>query len=221
MSSKNIIFVGGTGLIGNSVLNYLSKKQTKIFALTRNKIPKKPENVEEVFFDFDTLELNNEIDDWDHIYLCLGRKLKVWELIYIRKRDRENHLKIEYDYIINILKKGKILGATKLSLISAVGANSKSSNFYLKTKGLLEESINLLGYDNINILRPSHIITNKSLRSSGLLIFLIDIISKISNLILIGSSRKYRGIELEKISEFMAEKNNKGLNIFYYDDFIS
>ena len=42
MSSKNIIFVGGTGLIGNSVLNYLSKKQTKIFALTRNKIPKKP-----------------------------------------------------------------------------------------------------------------------------------------------------------------------------------
>ena len=71
MSSKNIIFVGGTGLIGNSVLNYLSKKQTKIFALTRNKIPKKPENVEEVFFDFDTLELNNEIDDWDHIYFCL------------------------------------------------------------------------------------------------------------------------------------------------------
>ena len=136
MSSKNTIFVGGTGLIGNSVLNYLSKKQTKIFALTRNKIPKKPENVEEVFFDFDTLELNNEIDDWDHIYLCLGRKLKVWELIYIRKRDRENHLKIEYDYIINILKKGKTLGATKLSLISAVGANSKSSNFYLKTKGL-------------------------------------------------------------------------------------
>ena len=62
MSSKNIIFVGGTGLIGNSVLNNLSKKQTKIFALTRNKIPKKPENVEEVFFDFDTLELNNEID---------------------------------------------------------------------------------------------------------------------------------------------------------------
>ena len=51
-------------------------------------------------------------------------------------------------------------------------------------------------------------------------VFLIDFISKISNSILIGSSRKYRGIELEKISKFMAEKNSKGLNTFYYDDFI-
>jgi hypothetical protein len=58
------------------------------------------------------------------------------------------------------------------------------------------------------------------LNSSGLLVFLIDFISKISNSILIGSSRKYRGIELEKISKFMAEKNSKGLNTFYYDDFI-
>ena len=91
MSNKNIIVVGGTGLIGNSVLGYLSKKKPKIFALTRNKIPNKPENVEEVFFDFDTLESINEIKDWDHIYICLGRKLKVWELIYIRKKDRENH----------------------------------------------------------------------------------------------------------------------------------
>jgi len=64
------------------------------------------------------------------------------------------------------------------------------------------------------------IITNKPLNSSGLLVFLIDFISKISNSILIGSSRKYRGIELEKISKFMAEKNSKGLNTFYYDDFI-
>ena len=67
MSNKNIIVVGGTGLIGNSVLGYLSKKKPKIFALTRNKIPNKPENVEEVFFDFDTLESINEIKDWDHI----------------------------------------------------------------------------------------------------------------------------------------------------------
>ena len=79
MSNKNIIVVGGTGLIGNSVLGYLSKKKPKIFALTRNKIPNKPENVEEVFFDFDTLESINEMDeaekeeiyDLDEIIECL------------------------------------------------------------------------------------------------------------------------------------------------------
>ena len=51
MSSKNIIFVGGKRLIGNSVLNYLSNKQTKnikketleseeFYILVKNKIDK-------------------------------------------------------------------------------------------------------------------------------------------------------------------------------------
>ena len=33
--------------------------------------------------------------------------------------------------------------------------------------------------------------------------------------------RKYRAIEIDKLSNFMVEKNNKGLNIYYYDDFIA
>jgi hypothetical protein len=33
--------------------------------------------------------------------------------------------------------------------------------------------------------------------------------------------RKYRAIEINKLSNFMVENNNKGLNIYYYDDFIT
>ena len=99
--------------------------------------------------------------------------------------------------------------------------DKKSSNFYLKTKGLLEESIKLLGYDNVSILRPGHILTNNNSSSKDFLIWIIDIFSRLSNFFLIGPMRKYRAIEIDKLSNFMVEKNNKGLNIYYYDDFIT
>ena len=221
MDNKNIIFFGGSGLIGNSVLNLLDKKESKIYAFSRQNLNKKFKNVKDVIFNFDTLEANIELNNWDHIYICLGRRLKVWELLYIQKKDRKNHFKIEHDYIIKILEKAKKLGARDVSIISAIGANSKSSNFYLKTKGLLEESIKLLGYDNVSILRPGHILTNNSKSSKDFLIWIVDIFSKLANFFLIGPMRKYRAIEIDKLSNFMVEKNNKGLNIYYYDDFIT
>ena len=221
MDNKNIIFFGGSGLIGNSVLNILDKKESKIYAFSRQNLDNKFKNVKDVIFNFDTLEASIELNKWDHIYICLGRRLKVWELLYIKKRDRENHFKIEHDYIIQILKKAKKLGARDVSIISAIGANKKSSNFYLKTKGLLEESIKLLEYDNVSILRPGHILTNNNSSSKDFLIWIIDIFSKLSNFFLIGPMRKYRAIEIDKLSNFMVEKNNKGLNIYYYDDFIT
>ena len=221
MDNKNIIVFGGSGLVGNSVLNLLDKKKSKIYAFSRRSLDNKFENVKDVIFNFDTLEANIELNNWDHIYICLGRRLKVWELLYIKKKDRENHFKIEHDYIIKILEKAKKLGAKDISIISAIGANKKSSNFYLKTKGLLEESIKLLAYDNVSILRPGHILANKNSISKDFLVWTIDIFSKISNFFLIGPMRKYRAIEIDKLSNFMVEKNNKGLNIYYYDDFIA
>ena len=199
----------------------MNKKESKIYAFSRQNLNNKFENVKDVIFNFDTLEADIELNNWDHVYICLGRRLKVWELIYIRKKDRENHFKIEHDYIIKILEKAKKQGARDVSIISAIGANSKSSNFYLNTKGRVEESIKLLGYDNVSILRPGHILTNNNSNSKDFLIQIVDIFSKISNLFLVGPMRKYRAIEIDKLSNFMVEKNNKGLNIYYYDDFIS
>ena len=100
MSDKNIIFIGGTGLIGSSVLNYLSKENKKIYSLTRNPTKKRSEFIEEIILNFNTMELTKEISNWDHIYICLGRRIKIWELLYVRKKDREEHYKIEHDYIL-------------------------------------------------------------------------------------------------------------------------
>ena len=220
MSEKKILFLGGTGLIGSHVLKILSKNINNINALSRRSNNNYPENVKDTFFNFDTPLNELDLPNCDHLFICIGRSLKLRELLYIRKKDRKNHFKIEHDYIFNIAKKAKEMGANNLSIISAVGANSNSSNFYLSTKGLIEEDLKNLRYKNINILRPGHIITNKEINEIGFLVWVIDILFKLVNPFLKSSLRKYRGIPLERVSEFMANEEMAGTKIFYYDDFI-
>jgi|TARA_B110000240_G_scaffold45811_1_gene51642 hypothetical protein len=220
MSEKKILFLGGTGLIGSHVLKILSKNINNINALSRRSNNNYPENVKDTFFNFDTPLNELDLPNCDHLFICIGRSLKLSELLYIRKKDRKNHFKIEHDYIFNIAKKAKEMGANNLSIISAVGANSNSSNFYLSTKGLIEEDLKNLRYKNINILRPGHIITNKEINEIGFLVWVIDILFKLVNPFLKSSLRKYRGIPLERVSEFMANEEMAGTKIFYYDDFI-
>jgi hypothetical protein len=220
MSEKKILFLGGTGLIGSHVLKILSKNINNINALSRRSNNNYPENVKDTFFNFDTPLNELDLPNCDHLFICIGRSLKLSELLYIRKKDRKNHFKIEHDYIFNIAKKAKEMGANNLSIISAVGANSNSSNFYLSTKGLIEQDLRNLRYKNINILRPGHIITNKEINEIGFLVWVIDILFKLVNPFLKSSLRKYRGIPLERVSEFMANEEMAGTKIFYYDDFI-
>jgi nucleoside-diphosphate-sugar epimerase len=220
MNEKKIIFLGGTGLIGSQVLKILSKNTNNINAFSRRSNTNYPENVQDILFNFNTPFSEMDIPNCDHLFICIGRSLKLRELLYMRKKDRKNHFKIEHDYVFNIAKKAKDRGVNNLSIISAVGANSNSSNFYLSTKGFIEESLKNLGYKNISILRPGHIIVNKGRGEIGFIVWIIDIFFKLVNPFLRGFLRKYRGISLEKFSEFMANEEMAGTKIFYYDDFI-
>ena len=220
MKKETVIFVGGTGLIGSHVLKNLVTNNNKIYNLSRRIIKNYSENTENILFNFDDTSSDMNLPDCDHVFISIGRGLRLWELIYIRKQDRKDHFRIEHDYVFNIAKKAKELGANNLSIVSAVGANSDSSNFYLATKGQIEESLKNLGYENINILRPGHIITNKRRGDISLAVWLIDLFFKLTNPFLINSLRKYRGITLKKVSKFMANEKMAGIKIFHYDDFI-
>ena len=85
---------------------------------------------------------------------------------------------------------------------------------------LLLRRLNNTKNENINILRPGHIIINKSKSEIGLIVWLVDLFFKLVNPFLIGFLSRYRGISLKDISIFMANKSVSGIKIFYYDDFI-
>ena len=51
--------------------------------------------------------------------------------------------------LLHKAKEAQKKGVRNISIITSLGSDSNSSNFYLKTKGLAEEQIRTLNFDSI------------------------------------------------------------------------
>ncbi|MDC1027058.1 hypothetical protein OAR79_05205 [Candidatus Thioglobus sp.] len=207
------IIAGSTGLIGGNVIKALSNKKQGAIALTRRSIPNLPPNITEMIIDFDAFEKNGSLPSCNNVFICLGTTIKT-------AGSKENFRKVDIDYCLSIAKKAKESGAETLSLISSIGANSSSKNFYLRTKGELEESIQSLGFSTVNIFRPSFLVGERSEKRLAEKIAIN--LAKIMDLFLIGTASKYRSVKAESLAKTMVLKadDKPGVNYFYFDDFL-
>ena len=207
------IIAGSTGLIGGNVIKVLSSKKQGAIALTRRAIPNLPPNITEMIIDFDAFEKNGSLPACNNVFICLGTTIKT-------AGSKENFRKVDIDYCLSIARKAKESGAETLSLISSIGANSSSKNFYLRTKGELEESIQSLGFSTVNIFRPSFLVGERSEKRLAEKIAIN--LAKIMDLFLIGTASKYRSVKAESLAKTMVLKvaSKPGVNYFYFDDFL-
>lgn len=207
------IIVGSTGLVGGNVIKVLSNKKQRAIALTRRSIPNLPPNITEMIIDFDAFEKNGSLPSCNNVFICLGTTIKT-------AGSKENFRKVDIDYCLSIARKAKESGAETLSLISSIGANSSSKNFYLRTKGELEESIQRIGFSTVNIFRPSFLVGERSEKRLAEKIAIN--LAKIMDLFLIGTASKYRSVKAESLAKTMVLKadNKSGVNYFYFDDFL-
>ena len=147
MSDASLV-IGSTGLIGKKLLFELAKKDSEVIAIARRSINNLPENVSLLDINFDDFLENGSLPFCDHIYICLGTTIK-------KAGSQSEFKKVDFDYCVSFAKKAREAGATKISLVSSVGANPFAKNFYLKTKGEVEEEIKKIDFQYINIFRPS------------------------------------------------------------------
>ena len=207
------IVAGSTGLVGKNVLMKLCDQKEDVIALTRRPISNLPSNANELIIDFDSFLEDGSLPKCDHVFICLGTTIKT-------AGSQENFRKVDIDYCLSIAKKAKDSGAKTLSLISSIGANSSSKNFYLRTKGQLEDAIQEIGFPVVNIFRPSFLVGQRSEKRlyEGIGIM----IASFMNLFLVSSARKYRSVKVELLAKTMVSKINSkpGVNYFYFDDFL-
>ena len=213
------LLAGSTGFLGNDILKKLGNIESQTIALSRRVIPSLPDNAQELIVDFDNLS-ELEIPNVNHVYLSLGYPLYYHNVMgFMSDSLKKDLYLVEFTYHLEIAKKAKEAGAKGISLISAVGANSNSKNYYLKTKGMLEEEIIKLGFENTNIFQPGHLRGNKF----RLDIVLADLISIIFDPFLHGPLKKFRSISVKKISKFVVNNSlheKVGINYFEFKDFI-
>jgi uncharacterized protein YbjT (DUF2867 family) len=207
--------VGSTGLVGKSLVTHLIEGKVAVKALLRsNKVSSDP-LLDYIRVDFDNLQLPAKtFSDIYDLYICLGTTIK-------KAGSKEAFQKVDIQYCLDIAKEAQKKGVRNISIITSLGSDSNSSNFYLKTKGLAEEQIRTLNFDSISIYRPGLLIGSREEMRTGEFLgqkiypFLI-------NPLLRGRLRKYRSINADILAKAMKRLSGlkEGVNIYYFDDFI-
>ena len=150
------LLAGSTGFLGNNILKELGFNKSPTLALGRRAIPNLPDNSQELLIDFENLD-QLSFSEIDHVYLSLGYPLIYYNVMGLMSANlKKDFFLVDFTYQLELAKKAKEAGAKNISLISAVAADSNSWNFYLKTKGMLEEEIIKLGFESTNIFPVSY-----------------------------------------------------------------
>lgn len=68
---------------------------------------------------------------------------------------------VDFDAVLAFARAARSAGARKLAVVSALGANRHSSNFYNRVKGEMEVAVAGLGFDSVVVARPSLLTGNR------------------------------------------------------------
>ena len=218
------LVAGGTGLVGSHIIKALSEKSGKQIILARSFNSEIPRNAELEKIDFDKL-VTNKIklkDGISHVYLCLGKRLSTYELGYMQNSARASFKLIDFDYPLSIARLAFEKGARSIALVSAVGAQEGSFNYYFHIKGKLENEIKKIGYKNLCFARPGHLL-GKRKDFRGYEIPVLESGLGFAAPFMKGPLRNFRQIEAEKVAKSMVMNlvaKEKGESYLYYDDFL-
>jgi uncharacterized protein YbjT (DUF2867 family) len=211
MNGKTASLIGATGLIGNYLLeellndDYFDKVKILIrrpLEFTHPKLEKHLVN----FNDHDSILI--ALNESDVVFCSIGTTQKKV------KGDKEAYRKVDYDIAVNAARFSKMVGCETFVLVSSVGANSKSNNFYLKLKGEIEHAIESVGIDSVHIMRPSVLMGERNESRAG-----ESISKKIMSALSFMIPSKYKPIHARDVAKAMlavAKSKNEGFHIYQY-----
>lgn len=209
------VIIGATGAVGKEILKeiLIGQYYDRIYILGRSSISKLPdeERLTKIIIDFENINFDTSILENADVFASLGTTLKI-------AGSKENQRKIDVDYTVNFAKlcEGKI---RSFNVVSAMGASSKSKNFYTSFKGELEDKLKELNLGVLRIFQPSLLISKRE--DKRFFERLLIKISPIFQILLKGKMKKYSPIEAsllgKEIVRFATE--NKGAGTYTYNNF--
>lgn len=193
---RTAILFGASGLIGRSCLDALLRDDhySKIFALVRKPLPLQHPKLQQQVVDFDQLEYHAQMIKGDDVFCCLGTTIK-------QAGSQNAFYKVDFTYIYNLATIAARNNVGQFLVVTSLGASSKSSVFYNRVKGNIEEAVSGLSFRAIHIFRPSLLLGDRTEFRPGEKIAMF--LFRLLDFILIGRWKKYRAIRASVVAEAM------------------
>lgn len=211
MAERTALILGATGLTGGFLLTELirSGAYTRIIVPARRHISINNPLLDQVVTDFNNLEAVKHRLKADDVYCCLGTTIAV-------AKTKEAFRFVDYELPLAFAKIALENGAKSFNLMSSIGANANTSNFYLKTKGEVERDIAALPFERVSIFRPGMLLGPRKESRQG------ESIAKVVmgglGFMWKGPLKKYKPIESETVAKAMASigvsNTGRGVGIF-------
>lgn len=145
--ARRVLIAGASGLVGQHILQGLltDASVSEVHALGRRGLETKHPKLTVHQVDFRALAPLPAVDE---VYLALGTT--------IRDAGTQAAFRaVDFEANLAVAKAALAAGARRIALVSAAGANARSSVFYNRVKGELEEALSGLSVDALLIARPS------------------------------------------------------------------
>ncbi|MEZ5500797.1 MAG: hypothetical protein R3E77_15395 [Steroidobacteraceae bacterium] len=211
--SKQAWIAGASGFVGSRLLSLLLEVPdfTRVVAITRRPLPGDHSRLANRIVQFERLEAQLKGSRCDTAFCCLGTTIK-------RAGSQAEFRRVDHDLVMAFGRAARAGGAQRFVLLTAAGANSASTNFYLRTKGELETAVAALGFSSLDILQPGLLLgLRRELRPAELAAMLV---MPAVNPFLGGPRRQYRAISANTVARAMlgcARSGRRGVYRYAYD----
>jgi uncharacterized protein YbjT (DUF2867 family) len=209
--AAHAIIIGATGLVGSQCLPLLVQRYESVTAILRRSSGIAHPNLTERFIDFEKLG-TIDVPDGAHVYCAMGTTIKT-------AGSQEAFRRVDFEYPRLLAERASQAPGARLALVSSVGADSRSNNFYLRVKGELEDAVRAMPFEAVHLMRPSFLLGNRAEARKGERAAVL--LARAVEFLLIAGLRKYRAIPVSDVAGAMAAAANKevaGCFIYHYDE---
>ncbi len=148
--NRIVLLAGASGLTGQRTLEALLEAPEigRVIAVSRRPLGNEHSRLANRIVKFDALESQLKGLTCEAALCCIGSTRRA-------AGSAEAFRAADLGVVLAFARAARAAGARRFVVISSVGADPKSRNLYLRTKGEMEQALEALGFESLDILQPS------------------------------------------------------------------
>ena len=152
-AGRAALVAGATGLVGREILAAIlaDDAYAAVHVVARRPLATTHPKLTVHVVDFAALPALPAVDD---VFIALGTTIKL-------AGSQQAFRAVDFDAVLAVAAAARASGASRLGIVSAMGASATSRIFYNRVKGEMEQAVSRLGFESLVFARPSMLVGDR------------------------------------------------------------